>query len=847
MKMIRYLSKIFFLFCCMIVAFSGLAQLPQCSDSDQILYLDDKLNNRVIFNYDVSKPTSATNPIPNTISITVPIRGGGLAVSPDINTGASTLTFYTTGRNSNWDRTYYYYDDNSKTWVNTGHKASTGNLGAGGGYIYGVVAETGDVFKYDGKGDDVFVVRTESGILYDIIADNEGSFYVLSIRKKWMRKYSPSGVLLQEWKLSGISDIYGDGGFAVIDNAVYFDAWTGGSFRSFFLYKGVVCGDTIHFNAVDSTYSPKIADMANCPAPLYSNIKDTICYLNETSLNIKSSGNGPYTYTILDGSAQVSGSGPEFTVYPNSNLVTILLHATNHCNGLLTDTFTFIRYPSLDAGSDVIIYGCGQFIDTLYASLTDTIAGFNYMLEWSPADFITSGKETLHPVIQPTTNTTFTLKLSVSQCGAIRDTVMVILEDMTVDAVFAFDQKFGCVSDTVMFNNMSINNTHNFWQFGDDNTDTIRNPIHIYQKRGGYNVMLLTWNDWCSDSITRIVDTKHPLNASFIIEEDTVCQGSLVSFNNTSVSTFLPVAYYWDFGDGNSDNNIHTKHAYMYPGKYKTQLIIIDGLLCSDTFSSTVVVDSVPYISLRGEPREICVGQLITFESNYTAWGNTGISWNFGDVDFIRDISKDGHDYVSHAYDKAGIYPIVFSTSYRACEDTFATDTVYVIALPLVDLGPASILCLNSSPIVLMNYSDNKPEYHYLWNTGDTTQSIKVMHPGSYSLTVRDGTLGCSTTESVEITKDCYTDIPNAFTPNCDGENDYFFPRSLLLKSVTAFTMQIFNRWGQLIFETNNISGKGWDGRFNGREQPAGVYLYRIDVVTDGKAEHYQGNVTLLR
>jgi len=60
--------------------------------------------------------------------------------------------------------------------------------------------------------------------------------------------------------------------------------------------------------------------------------------------------------------------------------------------------------------------------------------------------------------------------------------------------------------------------------------------------------------------------------------------------------------------------------------------------------------------------------------------------------------------------------------------------------------------------------------------------------------------------------------------------------------------MQIFNRWGELIFETNKINGRGWDGAFNGKPQPEGAYVYIMDAEIDGtRTEHYQGNVTLIR
>ena len=69
--------------------------------------------------------------------------------------------------------------------------------------------------------------------------------------------------------------------------------------------------------------------------------------------------------------------------------------------------------------------------------------------------------------------------------------------------------------------------------------------------------------------------------------------------------------------------------------------------------------------------------------------------------------------------------------------------------------------------------------------------------------------------------------IPNAFTPNNDGQNDIFRPYGYDLE-LTEFTMAIYNRWGELLFETNNIDS-GWDGSFNGKKAPNGTYVWKIN------------------
>src|SRR5690606_5248222 len=117
----------------------------------------------------------------------------------------------------------------------------------------------------------------------------------------------------------------------------------------------------------------------------------------------------------------------------------------------------------------------------------------------------------------------------------------------------------------------------------------------------------------------------------------------------------------------------------------------------------------------------------------------------------------------------------------RACPDTSVTDSVWVYPYPEVDLGSDSSICLNGQPVYLKNLrAAPDATYHQVWSTGDTTEVLKVVHTGVYTLSVTIDPLGCTTTETIEISKDCYIDIPNVFTPNGDGSNDYFLPRQSL-------------------------------------------------------------------
>lgn len=104
---------------------------------------------------------------------------------------------------------------------------------------------------------------------------------------------------------------------------------------------------------------------------------------------------------------------------------------------------------------------------------------------------------------------------------------------------------------------------------------------------------------------------------------------------------------------------------------------------------------------------------------------------------------------------------------------------------------------------------------------------------------------GCEVSDSVDVlVKETVIDIPNAFTPTGEG-NTTFKPAKRGIATLNYF--KIFNRWGQLVFETTDIE-KGWDGTFKGAVQPLGVYVYLISAVTDsGRAFTREGNVTLVR
>ena len=437
------------------------------------------------------------------------------------------------------------------------------------------------------------------------------------------------------------------------------------------------------------------------------------------------------------------------------------------------------------------------------------------------------------------TYTTFTVKVGPCLSNVIGGAVLV---DPPLTAAFTNVIHYACKGDSVFYTNGSLSTgpLRYIWNFGDGFTDTSTNPMHIFAQ-GIYTVTLIATDGFCTDS-TKLQDSLvHPLKSSFLDSPALICQNNSVSFTNASIGTGL--SYLWSFGNGATSIGQNSSYTYMNSGQYKVQLVVTDFVPCHDTSYSFVQVDSLSPVSIHLTDSVLCKSTYVTFTGIYTDIGNTGVTWFFGDGDSIKNLNP-----VSHAYEGTGTFTVSAIAYYRVCRDTGTSRTIRLYPIPTVYLGADTSICPGGIPIVIGDKSNAATDTvaRWKWNTGQTTPTIRVTEPGYYAVDV--SIAGCHATDTIWVKNDCYIDIPNVFTPNGDGMNDYFFPRQYLTKGLTSFKMDIYNRWGQLVFESNSLDGAGWDGKFNSKDQPEGVYVYIIDAAfKDGQKEHHQGNITLLR
>lgn len=354
---------------------------------------------------------------------------------------------------------------------------------------------------------------------------------------------------------------------------------------------------------------------------------------------------------------------------------------------------------------------------------------------------------------------------------------------------------------------------------------------------GNKNYYVTQQINGCESEKAIITVTVNEVIANYTANKDSLCTSDTIRLVDNSKGNVIN--YTWAFGDGSSATGAQTTHIFNQAGTYQVKLISADNMGCKDSTTKSILVLPAPQFEFSIADSLLCQGQAAQITSHFSE-GYLYADWDFGDGTIVSKAQNP-----QHAYDTAGLFTIKVTARYSVCPEKTIQHEVLVNSAPKVYIGPDTAVCPGNTAVTLYDRFYN-PANTYNWSNGGSAASITTTQPDTYWLTASNGQ--CSTTDTAVVWRSCYVNIPNAFTPNDDGSNDYFFPRQLLSRALTAFHMQIFNRWGQLIFETSSTDGRGWDGKLNGIAQPTGVYIYLIEASFENNVqEKYQGNLTLLR
>lgn len=441
--------------------------------------------------------------------------------------------------------------------------------------------------------------------------------------------------------------------------------------------------------------------------------------------------------------------------------------------------------------------------------------------------------------------------------GCIGSDTITINVDTSVKAIFTTDLHLGCVDDTLFVTNLSTGANQFNWLYGDGGYSTFQFPVqYVYFNQGNFVVTLIVSNGTCADTAYQNISINHFVASNFTVSTplsiltppagppDSTCLGGGFYINVTNNNQVGNWTHIWDMGDGNTFNTptpVPNNTAYMYqqPGIYTITHIVTDTIGCTDTTRIQVYVGSPGVAFLWASDTSICIGEKVTFKDSM---------FTFGMVNFVYDF-KDGTTQMNmhnptHTWDNAGTYVVTLNVKYSFCPDALVSKTIQVEGGDKVNLGNDTTICPGVTGSLLLTDIDN-PNALLLWSNGQNASSITITDAGKYWATTKGK---CPSSDTIDIKRDCYLNIPNAFSPDGDGLNDYFIPRELLSSGLKSFTMNIFNRWGELIFTTSSIDGRGWDGKYNGVAQPMSTYVYVIDAeFVNNQKKVFKGNVTLIR
>jgi gliding motility-associated-like protein len=285
-----------------------------------------------------------------------------------------------------------------------------------------------------------------------------------------------------------------------------------------------------------------------------------------------------------------------------------------------------------------------------------------------------------------------------------------------LNADFSTVDTASCPGKQVRFINQSTGGTFIYkWDFGDNTSDTAKNPLHSYMADGSYSVKLTIADKYgCSDSITKqqYISVKSPTANFSMSDSVTNCPPLVIDFNDSSTNV---ITRKWDFGDGTYSSQINPTHFYNYPGTYYAKLTITSSGGCTSVFQRKVIIKG-PEGSFTYQPIAGCNPVTVNFTA-ITSNNNTVI-WDFNDGNILGTSTL----AASNTYVNAGSYlPKMILIDATGCKVPFpGKDTITVSGITAnfsIDkklLCDSGIISFTDSSIVINDAASN-----YQWNFGD--------------------------------------------------------------------------------------------------------------------------------
>jgi gliding motility-associated-like protein len=355
----------------------------------------------------------------------------------------------------------------------------------------------------------------------------------------------------------------------------------------------------------------------------------------------------------------------------------------------------------------------------------------------------------------------------------------------------------------------------------------------------------------CLQKDSSIVTVNNLPKAAITTDKDNCSSYVIIGNASTTPNTAITNTTV-NWGDGTAIN-LNYNHTYTQVGYFTITLIVTDNKGCKDTAYEKARNFNMP----RGKKQVLinCDGKPVQLQAQASQYYN----WNP-----VNDLNSINIQNPITTTDSTKTYYCTLTNFVTANDTCITLDTLLVkvsqtqalaqltlnVANDTIVLTESTNLLFTGNSSALLGVLINDNTVHSL----PSIYEIKPTKNTTYYASVKDS-LGCvfnygDSLRIVVLSNLCaepYVLIPTGFTPNNDGVNDEFKLSGLTLNPLNECYIVVYNRWGQKVFETNNVT-KGWDGTFNGLLQDAGAYAYVVKITCrGGMSLEEKGNVTLIR
>lgn len=494
---------------------------------------------------------------------------------------------------------------------------------------------------------------------------------------------------------------FGDGNSSTDQNPVY-DYNDTGYFAITLITLNNGCSDTLRVD--DFLYvNPPLADMTTS---FSCNMPNQFTFTNECSVY------SSWDWELPDGT--FSTTDPITLNFPDPGEYIIKIRAYDDSTGCVNTDSDTVYVTQLMAGfSAANTQDCGP----LYVDFTDESIDAVWW-KWFFGDGSTSTNQ--NPTHVYSSIGTYTVTLLVKDINGCKDTIvqpdLVTVTGSVVD--FGIDSTWGCETLSVQFEDLTTpagTVTTYLWDFGDGNTSTLANPLHMYQDAGVYDVSLtITDIGGCTNTIEMagLIDYIPYPEPAFTVNDTAGCIGDVFEFTNNSTGN--AVSFLWNFGDGSTSTDSVPTHTYGMEGIFTVTLTAFNPNGCDSSITEIglITIDH-PEAGFSAFPTfAFCPPLLVSFTDSSSADAVSWF-WTFGDG------SSSNLQNPSHIYTESGLFTVqLVVTNAIGCTDTLLMPDLVELSGPVGDFTffPDTVGC---PPYDITFTSQAQNVTTYTWDFGD--------------------------------------------------------------------------------------------------------------------------------